>query len=162
MREQDERVPVEVEEYFVGIYAGAGELGSEIGAEISGMINGGIARRSHAGRGGARGAVWAARKLKTTVEERAGVLPGTPDQLRQRVYDAFTGLQTLRNEPNLWRITISVGLSGMQQVVVDLSLAPSSQFQLATDVRLLAFCKQGLLRANFAKQIADRMWAALA
>lgn len=150
MREQDERVPAAVEEYLIGLYAAAGSVGGRLGGGSAGA------------RGGAHGGARGARRLKTVVEERAGVLSGTPDQLRQRVSDAIPELQALPSEPSLWRVAIPIGRMGLQQVIVDLSLTPRAESKPRTDVRLLAFCKEGLLHRKLTAKTADRVWAALA
>lgn len=153
MREQDPRVPEEVEEYLVGLTAGAGELGGSIGGGFAGAGWAG-------GRGGARGGARAGRRLKTALQERAGVAPGTREEVMDRVVAATPEAQELESSGDLVRFVVPVGRTGLQQVVVDLVFEAPTQPPNGpgVQVRLRAYAKEGLINRKPSATVADRVW----
>lgn len=153
MREQDPRVPAEVEDYLVGLMASAGRLGGEIG----GKAGGGELGHRGGGRGGERGGARGARLLKTVVAERRGVVPGSPADALARLRQTFPESQEL--QANGVRFVVPLGLSGLQRVVVDVTFQPTAAGQ--SEALLRSFAKEGLLSRHPAARIADKVWAAL-
>lgn len=153
MPEQDPRVPPEVEEYLIGVYAQAGKTGGRIGGALAGAPTGGMG----GGRGGARGA----RRLKTLVEERVAVSPG--GNPLERVVAAFPKAGELAREDDLVRLVVPTGLTGLQQIVVDLDLpaAARSADAQATEVRLRAYGKEGVISRKPTAKTADKMAAVI-
>ena len=101
--------------------------------------------------------------LRTLVEERTGERAGAPAELKQLVKDEYPQVQTLSSDSDVWRIAISIGRTGLQQIVVDLRFTPvAGADPPVTTIRLLAFGKEGLLSRKPTAKTADRVWAALA
>ncbi|MBV9801320.1 MAG: hypothetical protein JO039_24995 [Solirubrobacterales bacterium] len=156
MREQDPRVPPEVEEYLVSINAGAGALGGAIGASVGGAAP---ATGGHGGaRGGARGARW----VRTVVEERAEGSPGGRDDVLRRVAAAFPQARRLDSHDDLVRLAVPIGRTGLQHIVVDLVLRPAAGATAApaTEVRLRAYGKEGLFSRKPTAATVDKVLAA--
>jgi len=146
-------VPDEVEEYLVGIYAGAGAIGGSIG----GGLGAGAAGRSGGGRGGARGGARGARRLRTVVEERSGHVDLTDASVRDRIIATLPRAERLPAD-DVWRITVPIGVTGLQRVVVDLHTSAESG---GSHVLLRAFGKEGLVTRHPTRRTVSDLWAAL-
>jgi hypothetical protein len=147
MRQQDARVPAEVEEYLVGLNAAAGQLGgSAVGVGGSGA------------RGGARGGAAGARMLKTVVEERAGSCSGGAGEVLDRIAAALPRAREMGRQDDLVRIDVPIGRTGLQHIVVDLVFGPGGN--AAVPVRLRAYGKEGLLSRKPTRSVADQAWTA--
>jgi len=157
MREQDPRVPEVVEEYLVGLSAGAGALGGGIGGALGGAPGGAGAR------GGARGGAWGARRLKTVVQERVGVAPETHDEVMTRVAAAAPEIREAQSSGDLERFVVPVGRTGLQQVVVDLEFGEPTPVRdgEGVKVRLRAYAKEGLISRKPTAAVAERVWLAV-
>jgi hypothetical protein len=160
VRQQDPRVPHEVEEYLVDRNAAAGELGGRIGGSIGGGLAG-VGGRGGAGgaRGGARGGALGARMLKTVVEERVGVCPGTAQEMLARVAAAVPQARELSRDGERTRFAVPLGRTGLQHIVVDLVLRPLGSDPATTEVRLCAYGKEGLLSRKPTAATADKVLA---
>lgn len=67
------------------------------------------------------------------------------------------------SDDDVWRIVIPVGRTGLQRIVVDLTLTPvAGADPPVTEIRLRAFGKEGLLSRKPTAKTADRVWTALA
>ncbi|BBH18579.1 hypothetical protein Back2_28660 [Nocardioides baekrokdamisoli] len=155
MREQDPRVPADVEQYLIELFARAGQLGGSIG----GGVGAGGAGALGGGRGGAKGGARGAMRLRTVVEDRGTVAPLTRDEALQKLTSAFPKLIPLPTADAAVRVAIPLGLTGLQQVVVDILVPASSDGQQLPLVR--TYCKEGLLSRKPAARIADQVANAL-
>jgi hypothetical protein len=145
VREQDPRVPQDVEDYLVGQIARAGELGSVLGAAPGGR------------RGGTRGA----QRLKTVVAERSGMIPAAAaDDLAARVVAELPRAKQLdvAVPEDLVRMVVPVGITGLQRIVVDLSATPAGD---SAEVRVRAYGKEGLLSRKPTEATAEKVLEAL-
>ncbi len=151
--EQQPEVPEAVEEFLIGLSAAAGQLGGGIGGGLAGHGGAG-------GRGGARGGARAARMLKTIVEQRAGVAPGTPDQVVARLIAALPAAMQLPADDHV-RFAVPVGRTGLQQIVVDLvfGLPATTPSGPGVQVRLCGYGKEGLLSRKPTRTVTDRAWS---
>jgi hypothetical protein len=146
MKAQDSRVPAEVEAYFIEIFARAGQMGGSIGGGLGG------------GRGGARGGARGAARLKTLVEERSGTVPGDPEEVAARLTAAFPRAKRLPAAERL-RLAVPVGLTGLQQIVVDLELVELDVG--STSATLWGFGKEGLISRHPTLKVTDQAWSAI-
>ncbi|MGH9046735.1 MAG: hypothetical protein ACRDVW_05400, partial [Acidimicrobiales bacterium] len=112
-REQDPRVPAEVEEYLVSLNVRAGKLGGSAG----GLLGGGLLGAAAGSRGAARGAERGARRVGTVVEERSQLLPLTFEDVHQRVTSAVPRAQPMAAE-GVQRLDVPFGKTGFQHAVV--------------------------------------------
>jgi hypothetical protein len=154
VREQDDRVPPEVEEYLVDLYAKAGAIGGALG----GSVGGGSAGKMGGRRGGARGGARGARRLRTRVEEKSGPVRVGPTEAVSRVVEEYPRTLQLNTEAAM-RLAIPVGITGLQRIVVDLHYPPD--WREGSPAQLLAFGKEGLFSRRPTAQIADRIWTTL-
>lgn len=154
-------VPAEIEEYLIGLYVRAGQIGGAIGGVAAGSIVG-PAAAAGALRGGGRGGAMGAARLPTKVEERTGDAPGTANQIAARLVAAFPRATRLPSSEHV-RLAVPVGVTGLQQIVVDL------EFRAAEDqadsgrvpVRLRGFGKEGLLSRKPTRKVTDQAWSAI-
>ena len=154
MAHQDPRVPVEVEDYFIALFARAGQIGGSAG----GAIGAGVAGAFGGGRGGARGGARAATRMKTKVEERSGNVPGTPDEVAARLAAAFPRAKPLPATGCL-RLAVPIGITGVQQIIIDLDLAPAGPGSVQALLR--SYGKEGLLSTHPTLKTTDRAWSAI-
>jgi hypothetical protein len=154
MAAQDPRVPVEVEDYLVALFARAGQIGGSVG----GAVGGGGAGAFGGGRGGARGGARAATRMKTKVEERSGDVPGTPDEVAARLAAQFPKARPLPAAGRL-RLAVPIGITGLQQVIIDLDLAPAGPGRVQAQLR--GYGKEGLLSAHPTLKTVDKAWSAI-
>jgi hypothetical protein len=157
MAEAEPDVPPEIESYLVGLSARAGQIGGAIGSVAAGSIAGpGAAAGGSAGgaRGGARGAA----RLKTKIEQRSGAAPGTPEQVTARLTAAFPKAKPLAAGAHV-RLAVPVGVTGLQQIVIDAELGPSDGARV--HVRLRGFGKEGLISRKPTRAVTDQAWAAV-
>lgn len=102
--------------------------------------------------------------LKTAVQERAGVAPGTSDQVMARVVAAIPDQERLQSTGDLERFVVPVGRTGLQQVVVDLLFGaptPTRGGGPGLQVRLRTYAKEGLLSRKPSVTVAERVWSAV-
>jgi hypothetical protein len=100
--------------------------------------------------------------IKTTVEQRAGLVPGTSEQITARLMAAFPKAVRLPADGHM-RLAVPVGRTGLQQVVVDLVTGPSGETpgESGVQVRLCGYGKEGLLNRKPTRTITDQAWSAL-
>ncbi len=81
----------------------------------------------------------------------------------QRVAAAFPKAHELARQDDLVRLAVPIGRTGLQLIVVDLVLrsAAGSTEAHATEVRLRAYGKEGLLSRKPTAATADRVLAAV-
>lgn len=151
-KEQDPRVPDEVEQYLIDRNIQAGQIGATIGGGVAGGAGGAMAARRGARRGGERGA----RRIMTTVEERTGVVSLSEDQLQERVLSVAPKAISLPATSGL-RWAIPIGATGLMHVVVDVTTAPGG----GNDTVLRAFGKEGIITRHPTQRTADEIWAAI-
>lgn len=144
-KQQRPEVPAEVEQYLIGLYAHAGRVGGELG-------------HWGGGGGGAAGAAFTAKRLKTKVEEHTGQVPGTVSEAVGRLTAAFPDAQQLPAADRL-RLAVPVGLTGLQQIVMDAEFYPAGP--AASNVRLRGFGKEGVISRSPTRKVTDQAWAAL-
>jgi hypothetical protein len=145
-------VPEAVEEYLVGLIATAGQPGGR------------AARGSAGARRGSRGVARTARIMKTVVEERAGVAPGTPDQVVSRLLAAIPKARELPGGGDRIRFAVPLGHTGLSQAVIDLVFGPATPTKeggLGVQVHLYGYCKEGLLSRQPTRAAANRVWSAV-
>jgi hypothetical protein len=145
MAEEERHVPAEVEDYLIGLAGRAGQIGGAIG---------GAAGSRGGGRGGARGAA----RLQTKVEQRSGDVPGTAEQVAARLTRAFPKATPLEAGGHL-RLAVPVGVTGLQQIVIDAELTTADSTQV--HVRLRGFGKEGLISRKPTRSVTDQAWAAI-
>lgn len=162
MREQDPRVPAEVESYLIGLYARAGQAGGGLGGAAGGGTAGGLGGAAGGARGGARGA----RRLKTVVEDRTGVASEQADGLIARVGQAFPRAEVLAADDHMIRFAIPVGRTGLQHVVADITLdyrrSPEQRTAPPGGVLVRAYGKEGILNRKPTARTADAVLNLLA
>lgn len=141
MREQDPRVPPEVEQYFIDLFSRAGELGGVMGGGGGG-----------GGGGGARGA----KRLKTLVEDRIIARTATPDDVEAQLSEAFPKAQRLPAPAEVLRVAIPIGMTGMQKVVVDVSRNATEQ-DGPNELLVRAYGKEGMLSRKPTSRTADQV-----
>lgn len=142
-------IPPEVEDYLIGLSARAGQIGGSIGGAIAGGPSGAAGAR-----GGARGAA----RITTKVERRSGTVPGTAEQVADRLLAAFPKALRLPADGRI-RMAVPLGITGLQQIVLDAELEPGEDG--TTTVRLRGFGEEGLLNRKPTRAVTDRAWAAL-
>jgi hypothetical protein len=163
VREQDPRVPPDVERYLAEVFVRAAALGAGWG----GSLGTGFSGRS-AARGATRAAAWKARMIRTVVQDRD--VPGsiTSEELLATVAQAFPRAHRLPAKDGGLRLAIPVSRFGMQRVVVDVQGDPPPP---GTDpyytvphgaLHVRAYCKQGVIRRRLTAHTADRFVRALA
>lgn len=152
-RQPDPRVPQQVEEYLIGIYARAGSIGGSVGGRIGAGAPGASGGASGGARGGARGA----RRLATVVEERSGHVDLSEAEVRDRIMARLPGAEPLPAD-DVWRVTVPIGVTGLQRVVVDLVTSPENG---GSHVLLRAFGKEGVITRHPTRRTATDLWAAL-
>jgi hypothetical protein len=145
MSEAEPDVPAEIEDYLIGLSVRAGQIGGSIGG------------RAGAG-GGARGGARGAARLKTKVEQRSGDAPGTAEQVIARLTGAFPKAKALP-AGDLVRLAVPLGLTGLQQIVLDAELGRPAESHVP--VRLRGFGKEGLISRKPTRTITDQAWAAI-
>jgi len=150
-------VPPEIEDYLIGLSVRAGQIGGSIGSVAAGAIAGPGAAAG-AARGGARGGARGAARLKTRVEERAGEAPGTAAEVTARLTAAFPRATPMTASDRV-RMAVPVGITGLQQIVIDVELGPASG--ACVPVRLRGFGKEGLINRKPTRTITDQAWAAI-
>jgi hypothetical protein len=145
MSEAEPEVPAEIEDYLIGLYARAGQIGGSIGG------------RAGAG-GGARGGARGAARMKTKVELRSGDAPGTAEQVTARLTGAFPKAKALAAGDHV-RLAVPLGLTGLQQVVLDAEFGPQAGSHVP--VRLAGFGKEGMISRKPTRTVTDQAWAAI-
>ena len=155
-------VPAEIEAFLIGLYARAGQIGGAIGGGAAGLIAGHVGAAARAGRGGARGGARGAARLPTKVEERSGDVPGTPEQVVTRLTAAFPRAALLSAENHV-RLAVPVGVTGLQQIVIDLEIGPvdSQEDSGNIRVRLRGFGKEGPISRKPTRKVTDQAWSAI-
>jgi hypothetical protein len=112
-----------------------------------------------AGGGGARGAKFAAKLLKTVVAERTGdVAAGeSPEAIAQRVLGTLDKVKLFEPAPadGVVRLVAPFGIGGVQKVPVDIT-------RTGDGVVLRVFTKGGLGSRSAADRVADEVWAVIA
>lgn len=146
MSDTTSQVPPEIEGYLIDLSARAGQIGGSLGGGRAGALGG--------ARGGARGAA----RLTTKVEERSGDVPGSAEQVTSRLMQAFPKAIPMVAGDHL-RIAVPVGLTGLQQVVVDAEFRPADDGHV--HVLLRGFGKEGLINRKPTRAITDQAWAAI-
>jgi hypothetical protein len=161
MSAEQPEVPAEIEDFLVGLGARAGQTGGAIGGVATGQIAG-VGAAAGARRGGARGGARGAARLRTRVEERSGDAPGTPDQVATRLTTAFPRATRLPAADHV-RLAVAVGVTGLQQIVIDLEFSPAkSQADSAyVQVRLRGFGKEGLISRKPTRAVTNQAWSAV-
>jgi hypothetical protein len=154
-------IPAEIEEFLVGLGARAGQIGGAIGGLGAGQIAG-VGAGAGARRGGARGGARGAARLPTKVEERTGDAPGTPDRVAARLIAAFPRATRLPAADHV-RLAVPVGVTGLQQIVIDLELRSSDKQadSACVPVRLRGFGKEGLISRKPTRTVTDQAWSAV-
>jgi hypothetical protein len=145
MSEAEAQVPHDVEDYLIGLAAGAGQIGGMIGGDAG-------------SRGGARGGARGAARLKTKVENRSGDVPGTAEQVTARLTRAFPKAKPLPAGDHV-RLAVPVGVTGLQQIVVDAEINPGDSMRV--HVRLRGFGKEGFISRKPTRTVTDQAWAAI-
>ncbi|HEX9034649.1 MAG TPA: hypothetical protein VF834_22625, partial [Streptosporangiaceae bacterium] len=150
-------VPAEIEQFLIGLTVRAGQIGGAIG----GLAGGGIGGLAGGGIGGARGGARVAARMPTKVEERAGEVPGSFDQVAARLVAAFPRAARLPASDRV-RLAVPVGMTGLQQIVIDLAIGPpESQSQPGrVPVRLRGYGKEGLISRKPTRTVTDQAWSA--
>jgi len=154
-------VPPEIEDYLIGLYARAGQLGGSIGGIAAGAV-GGPGAAAAGSRGGARGGARGAARLKTKVESHSGEARGTQAEITARLTAAFPKAVPLPAADRV-RIAVPLGLTGLQQVVIDLMLGsaldgPDGPRMLIT---LSGYGKEGIINRKPTRTVTDQAWAAV-
>jgi hypothetical protein len=139
-------VPEDVEKYLIELYGNAGRLGGAVGTGREGAIGGGW--------GGKLGA----RLLRTKVERRSGEAPGTPEEVVARVLAAHEDTGRLPAEDGRTRLVVPVGLTGLQQIVVDLEFGAATE--AGVHVQVTGYGKEGLINRSPTRKVTDRVWEA--
>jgi hypothetical protein len=155
-------VPPEIEDYLIGLYARAGQLGGSIGGIAAGAVGGPGAAAAAGSRGGARGGARGAAMLKTKVESHSGEARGTPAEITARLAAAFPKAVPLPAADRV-RIAVPLGLTGLQQIVIDLMFGSALD---GTDrprvlITLCGYGKEGILNRKPTRTVTDRAWAAV-
>jgi hypothetical protein len=161
MSEASPEVPAEIENYLIELSARAGQIGGSIGAAAAGAA--GSPGAALAGsRGGARGGARGAARMKTKVEVRAGQAAGTGAEAAARLIAAFPKAKRLPAGDRV-RLAVPVGLTGLQQVVLDLELGLEQDGAAIPHVhaQLRGYGKEGLLNRKPTRTITDQAWAAV-
>jgi len=158
MADAPPEVPAEIEDYLIGLSARAGQLGGQIGGRVAGSITGVRGTAAAASRGGARGGASGAARLRTKVEERTGHVRGTAQEVADRLEAAFPRAQPLPVSRGV-RLAVPVGMTGLQQIVLDAELSASGD--ASVHVRLRGFGKEGLISRKPTRTVTDQAWAAL-
>jgi hypothetical protein len=151
-------VPAEIEDYLIGLGAQAGQLGGQIGGGAAGSLTGVAGTAAAASRGGARGGARGAARLRTKVEERTGDVRGTAQEVADRLEAAFPRAQPLPGSRGV-RLAVPVGMTGLQQIVVDADFTASGD--ATVHVRLRGFGKEGLISRKPTRTVTDQAWAAV-
>jgi hypothetical protein len=161
MPEKRPEVPPEIENFLIGVSARAGGIGSSIGGVAAGAIAGPGAVAG-ARRAGVRGGASAAARLATKVELRTGDAPGTAEQITARLTAAFPRATRLPAGQHV-RLAVPVGVTGLQQIVIDLEfLAAENQTGNGrTRIRLRGFGKEGLISRKPTRTVTDQAWNAV-
>jgi hypothetical protein len=146
MSEPGVPVPPEIEDYLSGIVVRAGQLGGAIGGAAG-------------SRGGARGGARGASHLKTKVEQRNGDVPGSVEEVTARLTRAFPKARPLPAGGHV-RLAVPVGLTGLQQIVVDVELSAVDGTRVHVELR--GFGKEGLISRKPTRTVTDQAWAAIA
>lgn len=151
-------VPAEIEEFLIGLYARAGQIGGGVGGAIGGGLAGGFG----GGRGGARGGARGAARMPTKVEERSGDVPGSPEQVVARLTAAFPRASRLPANGNV-RLAVPVGVTGLQQIVIDLEFRSTDSHDGFGQVRVLlrGFGKEGIISSKPTRTVTDKAWSAV-
>ncbi len=154
-------IPPEIEDYLIGLYARAGQLGGSIGGIAAGAI-GGPGAAAAGSRGGARGGARGASRLKTKVESHSGEARGTRAEITARLTAAFPKAVPLPAADRV-RIAVPLGLTGLQQIVIDLMFGsvldgPDGPAVLIT---LCGYGKEGIINRKPTRTVTDQAWAAV-
>lgn len=145
MAKQRPEVPAEIERYLIGVYARRGRLGGELGNLGGGDLGAGTAAAT-------------ARRMRTTVEERTGQVPGTVSEAAARLTAAFPRAEQLPAADRL-RLAVPIGLTRLGRIVVDAELYPAGP--AASHVRLRGFGKEPLINRKQTRRVTGKAWAAL-
>jgi hypothetical protein len=154
-------VPPEIEDYLIGLYARAGQLGGSIGGIAAGAV-GGPGAAAAGSRGGARGGARGAARLKTKVESHSGEVRGTPAEITARLAAAFPKAVPLPAADRV-RVAVPLGLTGLQQIVIDLMLGSAQDGPDGPRV-LITLCgygKEGIINRKPTRTVTDQAWAAV-
>ena len=154
-------VPPEIEDYLIGLYARAGQLGGSIGGIAAGAV-GGPGAAAAGSRGGARGGARGAARLKTKVESHSGEARGTRAEITARLAAAFPKAVPLPAADRV-RIAVPLGLTGLQQIVIDLMFGSALD---GTDgprvlITLCGYGKEGIINRKPTRTVTDQAWAAV-
>ena len=142
MREQDPRVPPEVEQYFIDLFSRAGDLGDVTG-------------------GGARGGARGAKRLKTVVEDRIIARPAAPEDVQAQLSEKYPKAQRLSAPNDVLRMAIPIGMTGIQKIVVDVSRT-DGEHGGSPGILVRAYGKEGLLSRKPTTRTADEIAEILA
>jgi hypothetical protein len=145
MSESGAKVPPEIEDYLIGVAVSAGQIGGAIGGAAG-------------SRGGARGGARGASHLKTKIEQRSGDVPGSSEQVTARLTRAFPKAKPLPAGDHV-RLAVPVGLTGLQQIIVDAEFSPVDGTRV--HVALRGFGKEGLISRKPTRTVTDQAWAAI-
>ena len=154
-------VPPEIEDYLIGLYARAGQLGGSIGGIAAGAVAGPGAAAAGS-RSGARGGARGAARLKTKVESHSGEARGTPAEITARLAAAFPKAVRLPAADRV-RVAVPLGLTGLQHIVIDLMLGSAKDGPDGPRV-LITLCgygKEGIINRKPTRTVTDQAWAAV-
>jgi hypothetical protein len=109
-----------------------------------------------------RAAARAAARLRTKVEERAGDVPGTAEQVTARLMAAFPQARVVpagdRAGDSL-RLTVPVRVTRAQRIVLDVEFGAPTPSRVP--VRLRGFGMEGRISSKPTRTVTDRAWAAI-
>lgn len=154
-------VPDQVESYLIELYARAGQLGGAIGGIAAGAI-GGPGAASAGSRGGARSGARSAARLKTKIETRSGEARGTSADITARLTRAFPKAILLPAADRV-RVAVPLGVTGLQQIVLDLTFGPPQDTADGprVPITLNGYGKEGLINRKPTRTVTDQAWAAV-
>jgi hypothetical protein len=156
VKERDDRVPPEVEDYLVSVMADAGRMGGTIG----GALGAGGAGALGGGRGGARGGERGGRRVPTVVVDRSGTAKVGPAEAFVAIQSALPKAVELPTDGRL-RFVVPIGVTGLQRVVVDVAYDSGTGREPFT-VHVRTYAKEGRISRHPATRMADEVCAALA
>jgi hypothetical protein len=144
-------VPADIGLYLARLSVPAGQLGR--------VVDGAAANPEAAAAGLDRAAARAAARLRTRVEERAGDVPGTAQQVTARLMAAFPQARVVPAGDSL-RLTVPVRVTRAQRIVLDVEFGTATQSRVP--VRLRGFGMEGRISRQPTRTVTDRAWAAIA
>jgi hypothetical protein len=141
---------VDIEQYLAWLSASPAQWGHAV--DLAGTDT------AAAGRYLDQAAARAAARLRMTVEERTGDVPGTAEQVKARLIATFPDARVEPSDDGL-RLTVPIPVTRARRIVLDAQFGAPTESRVP--VRLRGCGMEGRRSRKATQEVTDRAWAAI-